>query len=192
MRERPIIFTGDSVRAILGGRKTQSRRVASGYASDGSRVCSEQQACPYGTVGSRLWVRETWAQADLRHSIVPVLYRADGDAQPVLDDRWRSPIHMPRWASRLTLEILSVRVERVQAISEADARAEGVEPLPLQAGEPGAWWTASVSAGAVLHGRTPADAFRLAWDAINGRRAGCSWAASPWVWVLEFRRVEAT
>lgn len=151
MRERPIIFTGDSVRAILAGRKTQSRRVARGLAHDGTRLCAEQQACPYGAAGARLWVRETWAGMDAfafvgAHDVEPpqcVGYRADESAliwsdanrPPKPADttgwnwespriRWRSPIHMPRWASRLTLEITSVRVERVQAISEADARAE--------------------------------------------------------------------
>ena len=100
--------------------------------------------------------------------------------------RWTPSIHMPRWASRINLEITGVRIERLNDISEADAIAEGITELPLQKGEPGAWWTANVEAGPSLHGRTPVDAFRKLWESING--AG-SWDANPYVWVVEFKRI---
>ena len=127
-----------------------------------------------------------WAHADGPSDDDRIEYRADTDAKrpggwdaerdAPKGARWMSPRFMPRALSRITLEILSVRVERVQAISEDDARAEGV------------------TLDDAIREKVPAcrDVFRYRWDAINGRRAGCSWAASPWVWVLEFRRVEAT
>ena len=174
--------------------------------------------CHYGSPGDRLWVRETWQLFDphpdgdgdalgadrIKHGqrapwdgVVNeraiewvAAYRADGDVAhkthgPAL---WRPSIHMPRWASRLTLDVTAVRVERLQAISEADAIAEGVRELPLQECHPGAWWTADPSTGAALHARDPVAAFRKLWDSINGDRA--SWASNPWVWVVEFTRAE--
>lgn len=223
MRERPVIFTGESVRAILAGTKTQTRRVAkfaplgsglnlgfSGLsavrynsaaktgpwvlASRGAGGCwndrTKPLVCPYGEVGSRLWVRETfariWANADGPSDDDTIEYRADTNAKrPGGWDgaqreevppgaRWRSPIHMPRWASRLTLEITSVRVERVRAITEGDARAEGVLMLDN------------------IHPIASArDVFAELWDSINGKRPGCSWADNPWCWCLQFRRIDA-
>lgn len=102
---------------------------------------------------------------------------------------------MPRALSRLTLEITAVRVERVQAISETDARAEGVrsdaDEIAAAAGL--AHLRGSDAARALPSRlRSARDNFRDAWDAVNGRRAGCSWADNPWCWALAFRRVEAT
>ena len=228
MRERPIIMGADSVRAILAGTKTQTRRVVKpqpeGIPSDVTwcsgdphlreywHPCNDQLSrgvldavgpghrCPYGVVGDRLWVRETWAGLDeLADGTSPdppqtIGYRADhtavvfgADLVPRPADtrhwnwehssvRWRPSIHMPRWASRLTLEITSVRVERVQSITEADARAEGCR----------------VTYGGPLGTAVVADArdqFRGLWDSLNGARPGCSWADSPWVWCLSFRRL---
>lgn len=123
-------------------------------------------------------LNEIWAGLS-----APENYSIDNHAR---DRRWRPSIHMPRWASRITLEITGVRVERLQDISEADARAEGVAELPGQAAERGCWWTADPRAGASLHGRTPSGGFRLLWEQINGPT---SWDANPWVWVVEFRRL---
>jgi hypothetical protein len=145
--------------------------------------------CPYGQPGDRLWVRETWADlAELSDGNYArqAIYRADdielyGDEdEPVNvtapDMRWRPSIFMPRWASRILLEIVSVRVERLQDISEADARAEGVTIEDRH--------MAGYCAGEFL---PPAiRAYRDLWDQING--AG-SWDANPWVWVVEFKRV---
>jgi hypothetical protein len=167
MKERPILFSGAMVRAILDGRKSQTRM--------------NFHRCPYGAVGDRLWVRETWAASlDSDGDMCkPFLYRATydeavyGQLKASFSDRateiwdvvgntgWRPSIHMPRWASRLTLEVTGVRVERVQDISEADAKAEGVKS---------------------------AAEFCALWDEINGAR-GYGWDANPWVWVVEFKRV---
>jgi hypothetical protein len=141
----------------------------------------EPAPCPYGQPGDRLWVRETWApredvdpRTDLEKARHYTRYRADGG--DLADEwhcyrRWRSSIHMPRWASRLTLEVTDVRVERLQDISEADARAEGVDPMIVLPGD-------QVSYVA---------AFGDLWAGINGAE---SWDANPWVWVVGFKRIE--
>lgn len=216
MKERPIIMRGDEVRAILEGRKSQTRRVIKPQPqpngiwskSLGDFLClideyppsatiwngawlgadaGELNCCPYGIPGDRMWARETWFH-DFEHN--RTFYRADADRDGTVPylvsgaggfgggvgnahiDRWRPSIHMPRWASRLTLEIKSVRVERVQEISEEDALAEGVE-------------MAEATDGALSH----ALGFSNLWDAINAKR-GYGWDVNPWVWVIEFERVE--
>lgn len=156
--------------------------------------------CPYGVPGDRLWVREAWAAADQMYQghdldeAGVVAYRADLSARfqnpgryeqpgpvPTRDLaswnfdalRWRPSIFMPRWASRLTLEVTDVRVERLRDISEEDARAEGVD------------------VSAHTDALSPAlEAFEQLWDAINGARPGCSWADNAWVWVVSFRRIK--
>ena len=136
MTERPILFSGPMVRAILEGRKTMTRRVIklqpTGAADVQYRVAAavtmpvsgRQQVCPYGRVGDHLWVRETWAP----HAWPPTgpSYQYAADDQYPAPERWRPSIHMPRAASRITLEVLNVRVERLHDISEEDAKAEGV------------------------------------------------------------------
>ena len=162
--------------------------------------------CPYGRTGDRLWVRETWAAlqptddaataSEHRDRVVErpedgervaLWYRADGEMPLVeqlwADDeedgiRWRPSIYMPRWASRITLEVTAVRVERLQAITDADAKAEGVERNVDDGVE---------YFGPLNHGHIdPRVAYRSLWESING--AG-SWAANPWVWVVEFKLV---
>jgi len=212
--EHPIIFSGEMVRAILDGRKTQTRRIIhKSHFPDGSFAdaiypaadtgwiswqgavkpgphlaeFTKQQyrtgwPCPYGVPGDLLWVRETWRAEEL-----PVFgedgirYKADGVFIPIGNSReasdrwaaargdspvetWRSPIHMPRWASRITLEIVSIRVERVQEISEGDAEAEGC----------------CIAAGGRGY-------YQKLWESLNARR-GFPWASNPWTWVIEFRR----
>lgn len=130
----------------------------------------QRVACPYGFPSEKLWVRETWAHADGRHSMVPVVYRADGDSQPCTDGRWRPPIFMPRNLSRITLEATDVRVQRLQDISEEDARAEGV----TSDNAPGLAPIRATSVYAEL------------WDSINGKG---SWQANPFVWSISFKRV---
>lgn len=183
MTERPILFAGSMVRAILGGRKTQTRRVVDermrvGYPHDEVQRAwrtgfittgglSFNWNCPYGRPGDRLWVRETW-RAETSGEVRSVYYRADEEWHE--DAGWKPSIHMPRWASRLTLDVTGVRVQRLQEISEEDARAEGVEPE-----------------GRDGHGPlTHTNAFRSLWVNINGARPGCSWEANPWVWVVSF------
>ena len=167
--------------------------------------------CPYGQPGDRLWVRETWAAVhfsfdhetgycdDLHgsHDIPPAktpywtpVYAADDYHEKHIDDRgfpWRPSIHMPRWASRITLEIVSVRVERLNEISEDDAMAEGVETT-MRAVSPSQ--TVEVFkdyfAPGAHHQRDARGSFSSLWESING--AG-SWDANPWVWVVEFKVV---
>jgi hypothetical protein len=184
--ERPILFSGPMVRAILEGRKTQTRRVlkwqyapatgarfiphAGGWqwlfeGGCGSAYPGDQGAlgrCPFGIVGDQLWVRETWAKAGEVGDEIE--YRADNHDPAAA--KWRPSIFMPRWASRLTLEVVGVRVERLQDISDADAMAEGIQHLYE--------WAAF-----------PRRTFQNLWDSINAERA--PWASNPWVWVVEFK-----
>ena len=193
MKERPILFSGPMVRAILDGSKTQTRRIAKEFNEmpnlDGIlRRFPNQEGCPYGTPGDRLWVRETFAQG-VEGCPGGISYRADhfdpkgdGPAHPM---KWRPSIFMPRIASRILLEITDVRVQRLQEISDEDVRAEGIEELALQADEPGAWWTAAPDRR--FHSRTPRGAFLRLWREIHGDG---SWDANPWVWAITFRRLE--
>lgn len=125
--------------------------------------------CPYGAPGDRLWVRETWAPLTVGYA-----YRADGvwNGPPV--GRWHPSIHMPRVACRTVLEVVDVRAERLQQISEADAIAEGW-PTPPADGTPHP---------------TPRAWYSALWDNINGERPGCAWKDDPWVWVVVFRRLQ--
>ena len=193
-KERPILFSGPMIRAILAGAKTQTRRVVkpqSAILTDemaralGVQPPAQQNPpvirCPYGVPGDRLWVRETFAWLSdgtgCPDDADGVLYRA---TDPGWDDektglRWRPSIFMPWAASRILLEITDVRVERLQEISEADARAEGVTPTFPIYGDCG---------GFEHEGHR--DAFIRLWESING--AG-SWDANPWVWVVSFRQI---
>lgn len=255
-KERPILFSGPMVRALLNGSKTQTRRVCKpaanlsavievpdpleyGQVYNGSHFGDEdgevQFACPYGGRGDRLWVRESWQVAretldyetggeydvwawdeglgdprkhlkgDARFGTKSALfYAADGeDKNPSaffdllgLDNKtvlrtkeinWRPSIHMPRWASRITLEITSVRVERLQEISEADALAEGITYGPTcdEEGRSGGYhWDRTREDEEVWP--TAAQAYKQLWESINGPD---SWTANPWVWAIEFRRL---
>ena len=215
MKERPILFSGEMARAILDGRKSQTRRVVNPqptFEDDGmphlhrnGEVClskftgwpqavkssgrfrsSIMPIFPYGVAGDRLWVRETWAAP-----AGGVMYRADGEFDADMRAlgytcKWKPAIFMPRELSRITLEVLKVEVQRVQDITEQDTLAEGVCRKP----------------GAGPHGYPSPDAYRMdlparavyqdLWDSINAKRGdpkGCyAWDKNPWVWVLEFRR----
>lgn len=210
MKERPILFSGAMVRAILEKRKTQTRRICkiayhagewaaealpaadgmpvfwwngwSGKAISGRaeltlKVYDTGSECPWGKVGDRLWVRETWRETE--HDIE---YRADtrndGPADGSADQEskhWRPSIHMPRTHSRITLEIVSVRVERVQDISEEDVRAEGVEGLLLQTRPDG-------------HYEHVPYTFQHLWNSIN-TKPEYTWESNPFVWAITFKRV---
>ena len=208
MKERPILFSGPMVRAILDGRKTQTRRIvmpqppsdferaeawlsspvmgwtaASSPSGPWHRVRS-----PYGTIGERLWVREAW-RVDITHDGKPprsvprsarVAYEAGEGDRLARPGRYRHARFMPRWASRLTLEVVNVRVERLQAITEDDARAEGVNGTEA----------ATAKQDTVdVHDMTPhRAAFACLWESINADTA--PWASNPWVWVVEFARVK--
>ncbi len=180
MRERPILMSAPMVRALLNGTKTQTRRVAM-HTVCGVRVARlafdpapDVRACPYGAPGDLLWVRETHyveSSGYVDGSGRRILYRADGEAPTT----WTPSIHMPRWASRLTLRITDVRVERLQEISADDCRAEG---------HPTDW---SRSPAPEVHDDAARDWYRDLWDSINGSGA---WDANPWVWVVEFERLD--
>ena len=143
--------------------------------------------CPYGVAGDRLWVRETFDKRAMDKSHRDYAYRATCCRSPLgmFGDKWTPSIHMPSWASRILLDIVSVRVERLQDISEADAIAEGIErdskyPTLWKRGElHGDQNTVKVTA-------FPKLAYRSIWESINGP---LSWAQNPWVWVVEFKRV---
>lgn len=209
MRERPILFNGAMVRALIDGSKTQTRRIVKGFALELLQPVNftpefvalpENGNSPYGYAGDRLWVREAFAFTDAHEPKFDgsIEYRADNkcfavegnslidtphgcDPQPFTGP-WSPSIHMPRWASRILLEIVSVRVERLQDISEADARAEGItDGGCVNCGEPEPCDCANPSPDA-------RDAYCHLWGQING--AG-SWAANPFVWVIEFKRVTA-
>jgi hypothetical protein len=189
VKERPILFSAPMVRAILAGEKTQTRREVKGL---GVFVDTEMDMgpptledvgwiwpdgttarCPYGKPGDQLWVREKWRPTvNISKSESSIYYAADGVSKVdkragvlwrmATASRWRPSIHMPRWASRLTLEVTGVRVQRLDDTGEDDARAEGV---------------------------VDTFAFEELWDSINGKGA---WAANPWVWVVSFNRVESS
>ncbi|MGO0720039.1 morphogenetic protein [Klebsiella pneumoniae] len=231
MTERGMIFNAEMVRAILDGRKTQTRRIMkiqpehsglglrrvidSKNGSDdgkyfwslsdacGLKIRSKSFTCPFGSVGDRIWVRETFQgplfDYDLMDSYCKdptpfekpefCVYKADGvpapefyDADDELHCCWRPSIHMPRWASRILLEITNVRVERLNAISEEDAAAEGVPPAgSLLPDYPGTFLTPKGDFA------TAKVAFQRLWESIYGAE---NWQANPWVWVIEFKRVE--
>lgn len=175
MTEHPIIFSGPMVRAILRGQKTQTRRIArwdQRFPPDAELRDELVCHCPYGSAGDLLWVRETWSSIldDARTDSERVVYRADLGSSADKVQVWRPSIHMPRWASRLTLRIAEVRVQRLQEISEEDAEAEGITGDEALVGQ-------------------IANPFRTAyadlWDSINAKR-GYGWGANPWVWVLTF------
>lgn len=208
MTDRPILFSGPMVRAILEGRKTQTRRVVKPQPTgfwNGTNLRSHtfvglvttesntpRDHCwnsPYGQTGDRLWVRETWTirNAGPRVSTKPEAWPNGwpqvthvADCHPK-DNIWnkRPSIFMPRWACRLVIEVTAVRVERLQQISEKDALAEGIKQWT------GGRWKCAEQDG-MAH-ESPAAAYRCLWDSLNAKR-GFGWGLNPWVWVVEFKR----
>lgn len=246
IKERPILFNAPMVRAILDGRKTQTRRVMRHQPPsyeyklsrlmdttdsekrkhidkfhwvqmNGLNIVSETNIyfrCPYGAIGGRLWVRETW-QGPLFYDEIPedwnsdkyktpeyCHYKASGDSCDFTDsddnfvERWSPSIHMPRWASRILLEVTNVRVERLQDISKEDAISEGFKAItkdgktikygvPDADGYPGNddigwdWCDWDVN---------PVIAYKRLYESINGTG---SWDMNPWVWVIEFRIISS-
>lgn len=208
MKERPILFSGPMVRAILEGRKTQTRRIVkkqprvdpetgdwlSTY-SDGS----EQRLpiawwmelklgfdCPYGQPGDRLWVRETWRPKSHQFPTGwPWEYKATctQDLTPS-DGPWRPSIHMPRAASRLLLEITDMRIERLDEINFTESIVEGIEYVLNDAGHPifKNYLTEEFDI------RNPSRSFMSLWASIHGPE---SWDANPWVWVISFRKLDS-
>ncbi len=206
--ERPILFTGAMVRAIISGKKTQTRRLVdlSKAAPRGATITAEsirdRVRCPYGAAGDRLWLRETWRAEEIGTIDSPwgpsgtdgVRFAADDAFVPIASTReaaeawvvaydngrhemkWRPSIYIPRWASRIALEVTGVRVERLQDITEADILAEGIT-VPVAAEMTGLSWSDIPT----LH-----IAWEVVWDHINGLRA--PWKSKPWVWCVSFKR----
>ena len=255
-RERPILFSGPMVRAILEGRKAQTRRVVKGVSAetefapdfhtnfpehgmdavrfeDGHAVFEYQTGiadtrehrvrCPFGQPGNRLWVKETWrAYEHSETGVDGIMFQADNAFIPIANTReaadlwaealhvkakpksirptldggkycvwtpkrhagWRPSRYMPRWASRITLEITRVRVERVRDITEADAIAEGVTVATLG----NAGWLGPDAPEGAGYSYVPRG-FAATWDDINGPR-GFGWSVNPWVWVIDFERIK--
>ncbi|HCT5938909.1 TPA: hypothetical protein OT253_003339 [Klebsiella pneumoniae] len=198
--ERGMIFNAEMVRALLDGRKTQTRRPIKWkqtrfteiveredgskwpWSEDAEHACDFWHPCPFGAVGDRIWVREAFRVHSRATDVATLVYKASERNswteqtrrvpvavcnKPATPEKWTPSLHMPRWASRILLEITGVRVERLRSMSQDDARAEGVIAAsgPMEAGL----------------------AFRELWDSIYGEE---SWKANPWVWVIEFKRVE--
>jgi hypothetical protein len=198
LRDQPMLFVGgEGVTDDAGAPVPRQPAIINLYGD------VKVQTCPYGVPGNRLWVRERfWVWWDVRHcgSVFPagVVYAEDGAEMPVPPERHdafqmheqerhfpelqhhRPSIHMPRWASRITLEVTEVRVQRLQDISEEDARAEGADE------------EFEVDVADFVYGRplnpTHRLGFKHLWDSINCDRA--PWASNPWVWALTFRRVQ--
>lgn len=199
MKERPILFNGAMVRAVLDGSKTQTRRVMK---QPPCFVNGEVgNVCPYGSIGDRLWVRETFVQGWDIEPVTDCLMQFDDEGNELpkktwyratdshihwSDDDgwetnvpWKPSIHMPRLASRITLEVTGVRAERLQDISQSDARAEGAPPSHP---------SIDVVSRKFGYADFPRSWFGQLWEQINGDG---SWDENPWVWVVEFRRLEA-
>lgn len=204
IKERPILFSAPMIRAILDDRKTQTRRVVKLDAELRGRGCTGLDGAwvdpglgagaymkvpgphetahrlysPYGYKRDRLWVRETWRvrggqEYEYQRHQPSVVYKASADATDL--GPWKPSIFMRRWASRITLAIETIRVQRLGEISEEDAIAEGVDAVSVEKVQRQATWTRRSD-------------YRQLWDKLNARR-GFGWATNPWVWVIEFRRV---
>ncbi|EOX3911690.1 hypothetical protein D9H19_02985 [Escherichia coli] len=201
MKERGMIFNDAMVRAILEGRKTQTRRPVKNVGADNYLVISKPTKkrngvyihvmdapkhglCPFGNVGDRIWVRETFNAFWLDNDVIQEIkngvslaselcdYKADYSDCSNLAEGWTPSIHMPRWASRILLEITDVRVERLHDMSEADAKAEGASPATYKITPPEAVYRVG---------------FGDIWRGIYGQE---NWLSNPWVWVIEFKRIQ--
>lgn len=194
MKERPILFSTEMVRAILEGRKTQTRRIVKKQPHGAGEWVRQLASwlfpnvnpyiklkCPYGQPGDRLWVRETWFN-DMSFGSPEYYYRANGEFDEQFERhrlgqvgpfKWRPSIFMPREACRLMLEVTDVRVERLQDISEEDAIAEGIS-LPNYAEQ----------AIKDIFFPEPSAIYSELWESINGKG---SWDKNPWIWVIGFK-----
>jgi hypothetical protein len=231
VKERPILFSGPMVKALLAGTKTQTRRIVklpngrvskkpqpmpdyigswvnsansdlwAGFGTGEARPDGVQNtvntmrtgwfACPYGKVGDRLWVRETHAFFSSHITLARSRYVYRADASPQCEsavakyDKWRTPIYMPREAARLLLEIVAVRVERLQQISRMDAVQEGIQRHEgLSYKLYGKHRHQNCLKDGLAIAGTAQQSYETLWNSINGPD---SWEANPWVWVVEFK-----
>lgn len=200
MKARPILFSGPMIRALLEGRKTQTRRVVKPQPEFENRGITgitdaiihwklpPVSKCPYGKPGDLLWVREAWRASKVADELPPRLLvpghsRIHYEADSAVDwtGRYRHARFMPRWASRSTLRITDVRVQRLQDISEADAKAEGVQM------ENERCWVDYLTPGTQIT-LSAQQSFDTLWESINGPG---SWEANPWCWALTFDVIKA-
>jgi hypothetical protein len=179
MKEHPIIFSTEMVRAILKGRKTQTRRILK--AKPGHIYLTEgDPGCPYGKIGDRLWVRESFCKnGEL------TIYKTDLGAEML--ERWKPSIHLKRKDARLFLEITNIRVERLQDISEEDCQAEGVKWQWNGECEECYQWSVSGDKKSDEWFDQAEDCYKNLWDSIHKKEN--KWEDNPWVWVIEFKRV---
>lgn len=217
VEEKSILFNAEMVKAVLGGRKTQTRRaimVGRGVplSEDGAwqwspKVCLPDEygpregvwwsvgnghafKCPFGKAGDRLWVRESFfVQPGIwqrHHGPQPVEYSADVDDRAQLEDYDRKPsIHMPRWASRLTLGIVEVRAQKLQDLADSDAVAEGIERVGgRHCLSPWRNYRKGVEGEMSMDCSCPRRSFMTLWESIHGKGA---WEANPWVWATTFK-----
>lgn len=233
MKERGMIFNGEMVRAILEGRKTQTRRpmkiqpvlngsfyevYGAGWSANVSSVPvvfghSLATHCPFGCVGERIWVRETYRVHSKAADVATLVYKASEQnswteqthrvplsvcTRRVSPEKWTPAIHMPRWASRILLEITDVRVERLQDISEEGAQREGVHTEVWDQTVAARNYAASDEFFQFWSDDMPhfvemnelyRSSFRSLWESLYGED---SWQANQWVWVIEFKRIEET
>jgi hypothetical protein len=215
MKERPILMSTPMVQAILQGRKTMTRRIIAfpedfncedvydnspyglKYTSDFGGGTVQRLPCKYGTVGDRFWVRETFTKLVPEHFIDKhFVYKADmcysserirqNYIQLGYPYQWKPSIFMPRSASRITLEITNIRVERLQSISEEDAIREGVGAgFQMNAGWPD--YTHIENGVCMVTQDSARMSFWTLWESINGLGHTESWEGNPWVWVIEFK-----
>lgn len=209
MKEKPILFNTEMVRAILDGWKTQTRRIMKRQPPEGEKVEYNEYYNmllihnvpawhgPY-EVGDMLWVRETWKSATGDPAgggyalFDTYVYKADGKAKddyPVdelmVEDRWHPSIHMPRKAARIFLRVKDVRAEKLQSITQEDVKKEGVKPALVRNGDLPFTWENTLNASRVL------EFIRLWNSTIKSKdRSLYGWNANPWVWVVEFERIK--
>ena len=188
MKYIPILFSTPMVQAIMEGRKTQTRRVCKHQywsyheivdvnVNGITQKVDRSVSCPYGKVGDVLWVREGWAPLG-EYPNNTYMYKADTH-QPY--SKWKPSIHMPKEACRIFLEITNIRVERLQDISDKDAIAEGIERMQ------GVFWWKNYLNDPLPGTSSPTVSFCTLWQSINGKE---SLKSNPWVWVIEFKRIE--
>lgn len=221
MKQIPILFSTPMVQAILDGRKTQTRRTikpqpelrqfignVTGNKIEGWQIpgtdkfwqpddapdCSLLN-CPYGKPGDVLWVRETWSSLNtdngIEYGFKSTASNATLEAMEDYKLKWKPSIHMPKAACRLYLQITDIRVERLQDISEDDAKAEGIQPLlqsRMQVAIDGRLYRNYLNNPELFnHGLRPVDSFKSLWQTINGPE---SWDRNDWIWVISFKRID--
>lgn len=195
-KERPILFSTEMVQAILEGRKTQTRRIVKDKLLQENKnkyheedfLLATMKGCPYGKPGDVLWVRETFCSIEQETGGFRYEYKADGYVPLFEVEKFKPSIHMPKAAARIWLEITDVRVERLHQINSMDAVAEGIEVVDRVT--PNLTFYRRYSGCAHFPNGTTDYApysFQTLWQTINGLD---SWNANPWVWVLEFKRIE--